>query len=284
MEQCPSCSAPVKPGAKFCPHCAYNFASPPQAPGLAETQIVQAQGCPNCGAAIKPGGRFCMNCAAPLGGPAYGNQAYGGQAPAARQYPNQYGAQPYPPGAARSSNATPIIIGAVVLVLLIGGGLATYFLLLKPSDGNTNRSVALMTNSNSGASTGLTNSSSFSTNTQIPRPVPTPVTMGMSPSETVQEFTRAAELGDADGMLKVTSSKAPGMDRMRLGLRIGASDIAKQFASKGGIDGVDVLDEQITGDTAKVTATTRYGNGQSATEVIDLVLEDGSWKIVLKAS
>ncbi|HEY7913571.1 MAG TPA: DUF4878 domain-containing protein, partial [Blastocatellia bacterium] len=107
--------------------------------------------------------------------------------------------------------------------------------------------------------------------------------MGMSPSDTVQEFTRAAEAGDADGMLRVTSSKAPGMDRMRLGLRLGAADIAKQFQEKGGIDGVDVLDEQITGDTAKVTATTRYGNGQSATEIIDLVLEDGSWKIVLKA-
>jgi hypothetical protein len=110
--------------------------------------------------------------------------------------------------------------------------------------------------------------------------------MGMMPSETVQEFTRAAVAGDADGMLRVTSSKAPGMDRMRLGLRLGAADIAKQFQEKGGIDGVDVLDQQIDEQrgTAKVTATTRYGNGQSATEIIDLVLEDGSWKIVLKPS
>lgn len=277
MEQCPNCSSPVKPGAKFCPHCAYSFISTTQPQRLAETQVVRTQGCPNCGAAIKPGGRFCMNCAAPLGG-----LGYGAQPQPARQYQDPYAAQPYPP-ARGQTNATPIIIGALVLVLLVGGGLAAYFLWLKPSDGNANRSAAL-TNSSSSTPAGLTNSSAISTNTNIQRPTPTPVTMGMSPSETVQEFTRAAELGDADGMLRVTSSKAPGMDRMRLGLRLGAADIKKQFESKGGIDGVDVLDEQINGDTSKVTATTRYGNGQSATEIIDLVLEDGSWKIVLKGS
>lgn len=52
---CPSCSTPVKPGAKFCPGCGSQQAAP--SPG---SQSV----CTACSAPIQPGTRFCPQCGA----------------------------------------------------------------------------------------------------------------------------------------------------------------------------------------------------------------------------
>lgn len=52
---CPSCGAPVKPGAKFCGGCGATLggdAPQPSAPSV----------CPSCGAALKPGAQFCGSC------------------------------------------------------------------------------------------------------------------------------------------------------------------------------------------------------------------------------
>jgi hypothetical protein len=46
--RCPSCSQPVRLGAKFCDHCGATLSAL----------------CENCGAALRPGARFCDSCGA----------------------------------------------------------------------------------------------------------------------------------------------------------------------------------------------------------------------------
>lgn len=147
--QCPRCSASVNPGAKFCPSCAYDLSQPAQSAAVAPTMVMQSQSCPNCGKAVAPGMKFCPACATPMGAgfssapvSSSGQNFQSGQSQpdAYSGYPNQSG---YPNAGynaqARGSNKMPIIIGAVVLVLLIGGGIAAYFLLSgkSASGGNT---------------------------------------------------------------------------------------------------------------------------------------------------
>jgi class 3 adenylate cyclase/tetratricopeptide (TPR) repeat protein len=48
---CPACSAPIRPGAKFCEQCGARLDS----------------ACPSCGARLSEGSRFCGECGAPVG-------------------------------------------------------------------------------------------------------------------------------------------------------------------------------------------------------------------------
>ena len=121
-----------------CPNCAYDLTQAAQVASMPETQVMQTSVCPNCGAPVSPTAKFCQTCAAPINAGAGGTMVAGQPYSSGQNFQN-YGAQDYSGGAGYSgqsyatgttrSNKTPLIIGAIVLVLLIGGGLAAYFLL-----------------------------------------------------------------------------------------------------------------------------------------------------------
>jgi VWFA-related protein len=58
---CPRCAQPVRPGARFCPHCGQSAQASPQSPPA-------LLACPRCGQALRPGARFCRQCGHQLGG------------------------------------------------------------------------------------------------------------------------------------------------------------------------------------------------------------------------
>lgn len=86
---CPSCGAPIQPGASFCDNCGAQLPqggqTPPPSPAASSTK------CPACGADNVPGSMFCDNCGAALNQPA----AQPPQPPAA-PVPPQWGQQPGP--------------------------------------------------------------------------------------------------------------------------------------------------------------------------------------------
>jgi rRNA maturation endonuclease Nob1 len=58
--QCPSCGAPLNPGAKFCRACG----APTPVQEVTEAASPQ---CSNCGAALSAGSKFCSECGTAVG-------------------------------------------------------------------------------------------------------------------------------------------------------------------------------------------------------------------------
>lgn len=102
---------------------------------------------------------------------------------------------------------------------------------------------------------------------------------GASPGDTVTQFARAMEAGDAEKMKELCpdleKTLGSGMiDKM-------ATQMKDEAEANGGIDSITIDKEEINGDTAKVTATVTNGNGDSNTEDFELKKEDGKWVIVM---
>lgn len=59
---------------------------------------------------------------------------------------------------------------------------------------------------------------------------------------------------------------------------------AKGMEQKGGLKEIEIVSEELSEDkkTAKVILKQIYGNGESDENTIDMVLVDGTWKMLLK--
>ena len=55
----------------------------------------------------------------------------------------------------------------------------------------------------------------------------------------------------------------------------------RQIQSKGGISNIEIVSEDVLGETAEVTAVTTYGNGSTQRENTKRIQKDGEWKITL---
>ncbi|MEM9347183.1 MAG: DUF4878 domain-containing protein [Planctomycetota bacterium] len=102
---------------------------------------------------------------------------------------------------------------------------------------------------------------------------------GASPGDTVTEFARAMEAGDAEKMKELCpdleKTLGSGMiDKM-------ATQMKEEAEESGGIKSITIDKEEINGDTAKVTATVTNGNGDSKAEDFELEKVDGKWVIVM---
>jgi hypothetical protein len=89
---------------------------------------------------------------------------------------------------------------------------------------------------------------------------------GASPSSAVRSFHTAVEKGDAKALEKVATSETAALMAM-------FGEKAKEGVTANGK--IKSTTEKIDGDTAVVTVT--YDNGE--TQDIDLVKEDGKWKV-----
>lgn len=95
------------------------------------------------------------------------------------------------------------------------------------------------------------------------------------PGDTIVELNHALEAGDAETVKKIVPGMAGmvGDDKLK-GMMTEASAEAKK---KGGIKSIEILKEEINGDTATVEHKLVWGNGDEDQETTELSKVDGQW-------
>lgn len=102
---------------------------------------------------------------------------------------------------------------------------------------------------------------------------------GSGPGATVEELAYAMEDGDAEKLKELMPELGENLGDSKIETM--AKQTAKETKEKGGIESVTIDKEEIDGDTAKVTATMKMGDGTSETEDFELEKKDGKWVISL---
>lgn len=100
------------------------------------------------------------------------------------------------------------------------------------------------------------------------------------PGKTVEKFFTAVEDGEIEEAMSYLSSSTVqllGAEKWQAALIEGS----QEMASEGGIKSIETFDENIHGDIATVSMTLTMADGSQETETIDLIKEDGDWKIRL---
>ena len=101
------------------------------------------------------------------------------------------------------------------------------------------------------------------------------------PGDTVIELNKAMEAGDAETVKKIV----PGMAGM-IGddkLKAMMTEASAEAKKKGGIKTIEILKEEIDGDTAVVEHKVVWGNGDEDSDTTELVKnEDGNWIVSME--
>lgn len=98
------------------------------------------------------------------------------------------------------------------------------------------------------------------------------------PSKVVKNFYRDVEAGKIEDATKLFSAQAVQTFGSKLSTVMSAQ--TRKIEKKGGIKSIDTQ-ESITGDLAKVEYTVTYNDGSTEQGNIDLIKEEGDWKIQL---
>lgn len=100
---------------------------------------------------------------------------------------------------------------------------------------------------------------------------------GTGPGDVVESFNMALAEGDVDTAIEHIQPSQ--RETIRPKLNMIAPMAATQLEQKGGIDSIEVTNEQVEGDTATVAYTVHYGNGEEAEEEDTLTRVDGTWYV-----
>ena len=98
------------------------------------------------------------------------------------------------------------------------------------------------------------------------------------PEGVVKGFFKALDAGKVDKAMEYLSTSTLntlGHDKWQAALTSATHDLQ----SKGGLSSVKVVNKKVHGDTATVTVKLIFGDGSSETDTIDLIKENGDWKI-----
>jgi len=98
-----------------------------------------------------------------------------------------------------------------------------------------------------------------------------------SPDEVVKKFYLDAERGNVDAVIASLSSKSGAMMGKEK-MRAMVEEQQKYIESQGGILAIET-ETKVEGDTARGHVTTKYKNGRKKVERINLIKEDGKWKL-----
>ncbi len=101
---------------------------------------------------------------------------------------------------------------------------------------------------------------------------------GGSPQGTVKDFFRNVEDGkleEAAGLFSKATLSTVGLEKLKQGLQ----QSTREIDGKGGISKIEVLEHKTIGEVAEVSIKIFYGNGTEETESMDLILENGQWKL-----
>ncbi|HWM92033.1 MAG TPA: DUF4878 domain-containing protein [Thermoanaerobaculia bacterium] len=101
---------------------------------------------------------------------------------------------------------------------------------------------------------------------------------GRTPSSAVENFYRAVEKGDTNAAIELISPEVVGVigeEKIKAGLQ----EQGLKIKEKGGISSIELKDETVVGEVAKITAVLKFGDGSEETEQLKLEKLDGQWKI-----
>ena len=95
------------------------------------------------------------------------------------------------------------------------------------------------------------------------------------PGDTIKELNYALEKGDVDTVKKIVPGLAGmmGDDKLKAMLTEASAEAKK----KGNITSIEILKEEVDGDTATVTHKVTWGNGDVEEETSELAKVDGQW-------
>lgn len=110
---------------------------------------------------------------------------------------------------------------------------------------------------------------------------------GGSPEETPAAFYKAAAAGEVDKAMEYVSFanfKAEEMVSAKGKVQMVVGRIQKTAASNEGLDKVELIESVLgeDGNSAKVKSRLVYKNGKDTTDTVNLVKDEGKWKITLK--
>ena len=98
------------------------------------------------------------------------------------------------------------------------------------------------------------------------------------PGSTVQKFFQAVDKGKVEesmGYLSSSTIQALGHEKWQAAL----IEMSNQMSTQGGLKSVDINEETVNGDIAQITVTVIMKDGSEDTDRMDLIKEDGDWKI-----
>lgn len=101
-----------------------------------------------------------------------------------------------------------------------------------------------------------------------------------NPSDLAVEYVKAAAKGDAEKVLDMLMiDEEPSQEEVDKFSAL-IESYGEEIEAKGGLKKVNVLDEEISDDRAKIQIEMIFGDGSTETENFKLEKVDGKWKII----
>ena len=94
-----------------------------------------------------------------------------------------------------------------------------------------------------------------------------------SPSGVVKDFYKYTADGKTNEAVALVTGKGQGLVAAFL------PALTEDIKEKGGIKSIDIIKEEISGDTATVTLVLKFGNGSTKEDSSELIKQDGKWKM-----
>ena len=102
------------------------------------------------------------------------------------------------------------------------------------------------------------------------------------PQGTVQDFYRHINEGDYANAMTLYSAEALDLwEDSGDAAESGFADWAKGVTRSGSVDRVEIVEETLTEQTANVSFEVRYTDGSTSSHSVELVQEEGRWKMGL---
>ena len=94
-----------------------------------------------------------------------------------------------------------------------------------------------------------------------------------NPSGVVKDFMKYTADGKMNEAVNLVTEQGQGLVTAFFPM------MTAEIKKKGGIKAIDIIKEEITGDTATVTHIVKYGNGSTDEDSSKLTKQDGKWKL-----
>ena len=94
-----------------------------------------------------------------------------------------------------------------------------------------------------------------------------------SPSGVVKDFMKYTADGKANEAVALVSDQGQAIVTAFFPM------MTAEIKKKGGIKSIDIIKEEISGDTAAVTHVVKYGDGSTDEDSSKLIKQDGKWKM-----
>lgn len=99
------------------------------------------------------------------------------------------------------------------------------------------------------------------------------------PGGVVEKFYRYVEKGELEAAKNLFAKQIK--ETMGGKIMAGLAGETNKIKDKGGIKSIEIKNEEINGESARVATRVVYGNGADKNEDTKLIKEDGAWKITI---